>query len=515
MARNYIIGIDLGTTSAKCVIYDNEGNVAAEASKEMEIAYPGAGMAEQNAEDFYTYSCGLIRKCLSDSGIDKAAVAAVGIDSQMGGILPIDRNYSPATYYDTPLDSRSGEENTWMHAEYGDLIIEKNGSMSTFGNKILYWKKQPEWNTIHKFIQPSGYVAGKLAGLSADEAFMDETFICFSGFADLGSCTWSEELCAAMNVDMEKLPRIVKATDIIGEISKQGSEDTGLPKSIPVAAGCGDQIAGFTGAGILESGQMIDVSGTACILGLKTDRYKYDSKQKTLACAKAAIGSGYYLLSVVLGGRTHNWYIDQFCNADKIEAEKQGISVYEFLDEKARSLPPGSDGLVSINYLQGRFFPPEPSVRGLFIGHSWAHTRYHFYRSILESIAYDHYLTKEIMLGLVPETDVRSVTAIGSGANSRFWMQIKADVMTQRYQSLLRSDFATLGAALTAGRAVGLFTDICGITEKFCKPKEIVEPGEGSFEEYRKYIEIYRSLFPALRETYRSLSVNEDGEKNT
>ncbi|TFG60505.1 MAG: xylulose kinase, partial [Spirochaetales bacterium] len=283
MAQRYLIGIDLGTTSAKCVIYDVEGNVAAEASRDMVITYPGSGEAEQNAEDFYTVTCELIKKCLMESIIDRNDIAAVGIDSQMGGILAIDKDYNPAIRYDTPLDSRSGGENTWMHEQFGDLIIERNGSMSTFGNKILYWKKRDEWKNIHKFIQPSAFVAGRLAGLSGGEAYMDETFICFSGFADLKNSCWSAELCKAMDVDPDKLPRIIKSTDIIGEVCRKASADTGLPAGIPIAAGCGDQIAGFTGAGILEPGRMVDVSGTACILGLSAGSYTFDLENRTLA----------------------------------------------------------------------------------------------------------------------------------------------------------------------------------------------------------------------------------------
>lgn len=506
MARRYLIGIDLGTTSAKCVIYDDEGNVAAEASRDMVITYPSSGEAEQNAEDFYTVTCGLIKKCLAESNINGNDIAAVGIDSQMGGILAIDKNYNPATRYDTPLDSRSGGENTWMHERFGDLIIEKNGSISTFGNKILYWKKRDEWKNIHKFIQPSAFVAGRFAGLSADEAYMDETFICFSGFADLKNSCWNSELCEAMDVDRSKLPRIVKSTDIIGEVCRKASADSGLPLGLPIAAGCGDQIAGFTGAGILEPGRMIDVSGTACILGLSTDNYTYDLQNRTLACMKSAIGNTFYLISVVLGGRTHNWFIDQFCAEDTAAAAASNQSVYQYLDAKAAAIPAGSEGLVSINYLQGRFFPPEPSVRGLLIGHTWGHTRHHFYRAILESIAYDHYLTKEIMKSLVPDSDFTTVTAIGSGANSELWMRIKADVLGQTYMSLSRSDLSTLGAAIVAGYGAGVFTDIESITRRFGKSGKLIRPRRGEFEKYAPLIEVYKNLFPCVKDSYQKIS---------
>jgi len=439
MGLKYLIGIDLGTTLAKCAIYDEKGEVVAKADKEIKVNYPKAGEAEQDPREFYTISCELIRKCLKRSQIYPKNIMGISIDSQMGGIMAIDRSFNPVIYYDTPLDSRSAAENEYMHKNFGNLILEKNGSFSTYGNKILYWKKRKEWKDIYKFIQPSAYVAGKLAGLSSSNAFIDESFLCFSGLSDLKKSEWSNELCNKLQVDVDKLPKIAKSTDIIGETTSVSSTDTGLPKGIPICAGCGDQAAGFIGAGIFEPGSMIDVSGTACILGVCIDEYRYDFKNKTLACMKSAIGERYYLMSIVLGGRTHKWFVDEFFGNEKKEREKIENNIYEFLDNMAKELPPGSDGLIAIDYLQGRFFPPDPNIRGLFIGHTWAHKRTHFYRAILESVAYDHYLAKDIIKSLVPKLNLTKVTAIGSGAKSRFWMQMKSDILQIPYQNLYRS----------------------------------------------------------------------------
>jgi xylulokinase len=502
----HLIGIDLGTTAAKCAIYREDGTCVADAQEDMKIRYPRSGEAEQDAEDFYTVACRLIRGCLANSRVDTALIAGIGIDSQMGGIMSIDRSFRPVTYYDTPLDSRSAEENRWMHERHGELILAKNGSFSTFGNKILYWKKRGEWKDIHRFIQPSAFVAGRLAGLSADQAYMDETFICFSGLSDLEKSAWSPELCAALGVGPEKLPRIVKSTHIIGETTAKSAADSGLPAGIPIAAGCGDQTAGFVGAGILGVGQIVDVSGTACILGACVDSYRFDAKHRTLACVKSAVGGSYYLITVVLGGRTHNWFIEEFFPEEAEAVRKGGGDIYAHLDAKARAVPPGSDGLVSINYLQGRFFPPDPSVRGLFIGHTWAHTRMHFYRSILESIAYDHFLSREIIRELVPGTSLGSVTAIGSGARSELWMQIKADVLQAAYQSLHRSDLSTLGAAMLAGLAVGLFSGAEEVTRRFVSVKKRVEPVPGEDAKYMRYVRVYEGLFRSLADTYRRLA---------
>ncbi len=504
--QQYLVGIDLGTTMAKCVIYDAEGGPLAEAQEQMRIRYPRAGEAEQEAMDFYTVSCALIRRCLQGAAVDPKRIAAVGIDSQMGGIMSVDARFDPVTYYDTPLDSRNAAENRQMHEKFGERILELNGSLSTFGNKILYWKKRQEWPRIARFLQPSAFLAGRLAGFSGADAYMDQTFLCFSGLADLARSCWSEELCRKMEVDPDKLPRIVRSTEVVGEVGRAGAADSGLAPGTPIVAGCGDQAAGFVGAGILAEGQMVDSSGTACILGARVNEYRFDARHRTLACLRSAVGDGYYLISVVLGGRTHNWFIEQFCGEEAAEAARRGISVYQYLDGLAEKIPAGSDGLVSINYLQGRFFPPEPAVRGLFVGHSWAHSRAHFYRAILESIAYDHYLTREIIRELLPGLELGAVTAIGSGARSALWMQIKADVLQAPYRSLQRSDLATLGAAVVAGAGVGLFPDARAAAERFARPGRTLQPTPGGERPYRGNIEAYRALFGALAPIYRRLA---------
>jgi xylulokinase len=417
-----------------------------------------------------------------------------------------------------------------MHGKHGDLILEKSGSFSTYGHKILYWKKRNEWDDIHAFVHPSAFVAGRLAGLRGDEAYMDETFICFSGLSDLRKSSWSEEVCGALGLGMEKLPRIVKPTEIVGELTAEAAGDTGLPRGVPVIAGCGDQAAGFAGAGILSPGRMVDVSGTACIFGANTARFTCDVRRRTVVCMRSAWGDTYCLMSVVLGGMTHKWLVETFFpdmrepadarNAtegkrttrgdDTLDgpgsAGKQLPDAYSRLDREAAKLPPGSDGLVSINYLQGRFFPPDPAVRGLFVGHSLAHRRVHFYRAVLESIAYDHAIAKEIIRGLLPELVMGRVTAIGSGARSGLWMRIKADVLQLPYDSLHRSDLSTLGSALLAGNGVGAFPDVEAAAKRFVARRESVEPVPGEDEKYRRYVEIYRDLFTALEGVYAKLA---------
>jgi len=201
-------------------------------------------------------------------------------------MIGIDRKYEPVTYYDTCLDTRGAEESDYVLRNFGDLVLEKNGSCSVWGHKLLYWKKRNEWEMIHKFIMPAAYVAGKLAGLSGDEAYIDPSFLCFSALSDLRKSEWCEELIRRLGVDERKLPKIRKSTEIIGETTRKVSEETDLPTGIPVCAGCGDVTAGYVGAGILKPGDMVDISGTANILAVNSTDFGFN---EYVACMKSPI----------------------------------------------------------------------------------------------------------------------------------------------------------------------------------------------------------------------------------
>lgn len=503
MSPQYIIAIDLGTTGEKCVIYDLQGNSVAEEYREIETIYPGPGAAEIRSDDFFKLTFVNIRECLAKSSINPKEIAVISIDSLMGGVIGIDRNFNAVTYYDTAMDSRAAEESSYLVKNFGDIVLEHNGAYSIWGHKILYWKKRNEWKDIYKFVHPAAFVGAKLTGLSGDDAFIDQSFLSFSALSDLQKSQWSEELCRTLEVDTDKLPRIIKSTDIIGETTAGVKDLTGLPEGIPVCAGCGDVVAGYVGSGVLDSGEVADISGTANILAVNLDDFVV---HKHFANMKSPINDSYYLLvSHVLGGRTLKWFTDEFYAELREKIEKNGSSVYEYLDKEAEKVTPGSHGLVSIDDLQGRFFPPDMKMRGLFIGHTWSHKKIYFYRSILEAIAYDYFLGIDILKKLVPDLELEEINAIGSGANSSIWLQIKADVLQIPFKTNYRSDLSTLGAAVIGAHSVGLINDIKDFLDGVLKTRSVVEPRKEEFEKYKKYIDVYIDAVSNLNSYYAKL----------
>jgi xylulokinase len=465
MARTYLIGVDLGTSATKAAVYDTDGRLVAEASAEVPLYYPKPGVVEQENDDFYNTAAQTVRRCLESSGIEPRQVAAIAFDSQMAGIGSIDEHFRPAARFDSWLDMRCKPYIEYLDAHFGEKITRLTGCPPTcdHGSKILWWKEEApaDYRRIAKFVTPAGYVAGRMAGLRSDQAFMDYTFIHFSGYSDAEKGAWSEELCSDVGIDMSKLPEIVEPWRVIGTVTAQAARDFGLSAGTAIAAGAGDTAAGALGAGIVRAGMLFDTAGTASVLAGCTDRYAADVKNRALLTMRSVIPGLWNPLAYIAGGGLAlRWFRDQFYQTQFDEAQPVGENLYDLMGESAANIPPGAEGLYFSPHLGGRICPSDPDMRGAWIGFSWGHTRAHFYRAVLESVAFEYAYYLDILRGLIPNLELVEARVVGGGARSRLWNQIKADVLGVPYQTLHRAEFGTWGSAMIAGKAVGIFSDL-------------------------------------------------------
>lgn len=407
-------------------------------------------------------------------------MAALAIDGQMAGVCTVDEEWGTLTVYDSWLDTRCASYMDTMK-EHEQLVIAKTGGPVSFahGPKILWWQRErPDvFERIAKFVQPAGYVTGRLAGLRGEEAYIDYTYLHFSGFSETAEHVWSDELCRLFGVPMTKLPRIVRPWDIVGRLKREAAEESGLVEGTPIAAGLGDQSAGALGAGIVEAGMLYDVAGTASVLALCVDRFTPDVEHRTLFAMPSAVEGLWYPLAYINGGGLNlRWFRDEISPEEKEAIEKTGDDFYERYDSRAASVKAGSEGLLFLPHLAGRVCPNDPTIRGLWAGFTWAHTKAHFYRSLLEGVAYEYGYYLKIVRGLAPDVEFTEVRVLGGGSKSRLWNQIKADVLGLPYVRLSREEFAVLGSAIVAGHAVGLFPDIKSTAQAFIQPRGRIEP---------------------------------------
>ena len=511
MSQTCLIGVDLGTSVVKTSLFDSEGHVLADATRATRLSQPMPGRAEQQGDDFYAAALATLQEVVEKAAVTPASVAAITFDGQMAGAIGIDRDWNALTpWYPSALDNRYVPYIADMEARAGDRLVALNGSLPFMAPRMLWWLDQyPDlYRRIHKVLMLANYVAGRLANLPADDAFIDPSYLTWIGVSDTARRSWSEELADVCGIPLAKLPRIVPSTTVIGYLSAEAAAACGLVQGIPLVAGAGDQVAGCLGAGLVRAGQLVDVAGTFPVLATCLDAYFSDTRHAMLQPLAGPLGEDHWypMMYISGGGLTHRWYRDQFAVDELRQAEAAGVSAYQLLDAQAAKVPPGAEGLLFIPHLVGRTCPNDPDVRGAWIGFTWTHQRPHFYRAILESIAYDYAQALDVVREYIPDAQFNEVRVIGGGASSDLWNQIKADVMGVPYVRLQREDIAALGCAIMGGHAVGIYPDMAATASQFARTTSRTEPRPAYHRHYQDYVAVYRQAFDQLGGLYKNLT---------
>jgi len=507
----YFIGIDLGTNGIKAGIVDEQGEVISSSYLETSLISSAPGRMEQDPQDFYSGTLKIIKDILQKSKISPKEVTAIGLDGQMGGVIGIDRNFDSITGLDMGMDIRSEKYNDYIHKKYKNKLRKITCGSPRNTPKIMWWKREyPEvYNKIIKFITLTGYVGGKLAGLKSYQAYIDYTMLSFFGMEDILKLDWSDELCQLYDLEIEKLPTVVPPWKVVGRLNKAASKTCGLMQGTPIVAGAGDQPAGLLGAGLLEPGVMLDVSGSSVLLFLVVDRFVPDIENGAVMYIPSIIKGIYYAFIYINGGGIClRWFRDQFLPDEKTAKRSKQKSKYDLIEEKAKLIYPGSKGLMFIPYFGGRQCPYNRSLKGAWIGLSWGHKREHMYRAILESIAYEYCIGLSHLKRLFPDYETDKIFVTGGGSSSRLWNQIKADVLGKSYLKIESFQFALRGSGLLAGYGVGAVKDLKKAALKVDIGKNVkeFEPAKANKKLYESYSNIYKDIFTnTLEKTYNQL----------
>jgi xylulokinase len=392
-------------------------------------------------------------------------------------------------------------------SEHADRVMELSGCPPTYshGPKILWWRSErPEdYRRIARFVVPGAYVAGRLCGLRIDEAFIDRTYIHFSNLSDTAHSRWASELLDAFNVDRRLLPRIVDPLDIIGEVTQEGEEATGIPVGVPVAAGAGDQTAAALGAGVVTPGQAFDSAGTASAFAICVDSFAPDVEGKAVLASHSVLPGVFISLAFINGGGLAlRWFRDEVMT--NLSGEKDA---YEQLNELAADVEPGAGGLLWIPHIQGEVLPPRPYVRGGWVGMTSGHTRAHMFRAILEGIALQYGEWSQTVSESFGGEGLREARVLGGGARSRLWNSIKADVVGATWTPMLRQECGVLGDALIAAGATGHIKDLAAAVNGWQETGKGISPDPVRHARYQQLLLIYRQLVEQMQPVFKQLEV--------
>jgi xylulokinase len=492
------VGCDLGTMGTKAAVVDEGGEILGDHFEEVPLRSPAPGHVEQDLREIEESAHRAIRAALERSR-RAADVAGVAFSGQMSGIGSIDERFEPAAEFDSWLDTRCEPQIVRMQ-EAADLVTRLSGCPPTYshGPKILWWRDErpDDFARTARFVVPGAYVAGRLSGLRADDAFVDRTYVHFSNLADTAGARWSPELLDAFDLDDSKLPRIVGPLDVVGEVTPDGAAATGLPGGTPIAAGAGDQAAASLGAAVVDPGQAFDSAGTASVFAMCVDSFAPDLESKTLLASHSVIEGTFIALAFINGGGLAlRWFRDEL--APELAGD---ANAYATLDSWAEAVEVGAGGLLWYPHVQGGVLPPNPHARGAWVGATSGHTRGHLFRAILEGIAFEYARWAELAPGELEEARV-----LGGGARSELWNRIKADVLGIEWVPTVRQECGVLGDALIAAAATGHVSDPAATAREWQETAEPVRPDPKRRRAYERVAAAYRELGAQLQPVFERI----------
>lgn len=484
-----LLGVDVGTASTKGVLARPDGEVVATAERPHELSLPQPGWAEHDAEkvwwdDFVSVCRELLEG--ADDGI--AAVCTSGIGACL---LPADGNGNPlrpAILYG--IDSRAEAEVEELNDRYGrEALLSRCGSVCTtqaVGPKLLWLQRnEPEvWEKTRKFFMANSFISWRLTG----EYVLDHHSASqCDPLYDLQEFCWIRDRAEEVAPGLP-LPRLLWPAEVVGEVTPEASEATGIPAGTPVAAGTIDAWSEGASVGVQNPGDLMLMYGTTMfIIEVLEEALHHPGLWGTTGILP---GTHDLAAGMATSGALTGW----------LQKISGGVS-YEDLTEEAAAVPPGSDALVVLPYFAGERTPLfDPKARGIISGLTIGHGRGHLYRAMLEATAYGvrHIFESMREAGAGGER----LVAVGGGTKGGLWTQIISDV-TGRPQDLPEQAIgAAYGDALLAARAVGL----AGPDTDWSRIVDTVEPDEANREIYDELYGVYRELYPATREQMHHLA---------
>ncbi len=506
MQGDFFIGVDIGTQGTRAAVYDLAGTLVAEAAEASILLHPAPGATEEDPERQYASVCRTIRSCIDRAALSPGSIAAVAIDGQMAGVIGTGADGIAVTPYDSWLDTRCASQVALMEKVLGDAILEKTGNVPSFnhGPKILWWKAERPavWGRIAAFVQPGGYAAMRLCGLEGSDAFIDDTYLHFSGFADNAARSWDQSLASECAVPMGKLPRILAPGDRAGGVCASAAEASGLREGTPVAAGLGDTAASFLACGAVEAGVCVDVAGTASVFAATVRNFRPDMASRILGCGRSAVAGLWHPYAYINGGGLNlNWFAHVLATGAGTVlgsgAPGLGTELEERLDALGRqieALLPSPEDPYFVPHMEGRVMPNDSGMRGIWAGLTRNHEASALYRSILEAVALEYAIYRDAVLVLNPGEGLTELRSTGGGARDSAWNSIKADLLGMPVIAVGRSGGAPMGAALVAAASVGAVPDLAKAAKSWVKAGRRFEPRKELAGIYGPRIARYRRL---------------------
>jgi xylulokinase len=506
----YLMGLDVGSSACKAAIFSFSGEPVSLAKREYPMYHPEPAWSELNPDEVWSNLVACIKESLQTAQIDSENVVSLSVSSQGEAMIPLDQSGKwlyPAIH---AFDNRTLPQSKWWEQHFGALPIFRITGMPIHPmytvNKIMWLREnRPDvWLKTKKFLCFEDYVIYRLSGEVATDYSIASRTMMFN----VTRKRWSEEILDAADISTDLLPDAYPSGTKVGEVCSGSAEETGLPKGMAVVTGGHDQPCGALGVGVVKPGSVMDATGTVeCLLAATEKPLLNEGMLASNHPCYCHVKEGMYVTLALCptAGLLFRWIRDEFCEKEMEESRKTGKSAYDIMTEEAALSPVGASSVYVLPYFMGSGTPTvNPDARGVILGLHISHNKKDIIRAALEGITYD--LRQNIELLESHGVDVTTLRAIGGGAESKFWLQLKADITGKKVVVPRVTEAAVLGASLLAGVGVGVYRNLDQAVEKVYREREVYMPNERNYSRYNELFEIYKLIFPTIFPIFERMS---------
>ncbi len=503
----YLLGVDIGTSGTKTVLFDELGNAIADDLQEYPLYQPQNGWAEQEPDDWWKATYSSIKNVMDKSGVSSGEVKGVGLSGQMHGLVLLDRENRVLRRSIIWCDQRSGEECEQITGLVGAkrlVEITANPALTGFTASKAMWVKnhEPEiFDKVCRILLPKDYVRYRLTGEFATEV-SDASGM---QFLDVPNRCWSDEVLGKLGLGRSMLGKVYESQEITGTIHREAADLTGLRAGTPVVGGGGDQAAGAVGNGIVKPGVISSTIGTSGVVFAHSDKVSIDPLGRVHTFCHA-VPNTWHIMGVTQGaGLSLQWFRNNFCKEEISTAALMEVDPYYLMDKAAEKVEAGSNGLLYLPYLMGERTPHlDPDCRGVIFGLSAKHTKREVVRAILEGVVYSLKDCLNIIMEL--GVDVNEVRASGGGGKSPLWRQMQADILNTEICTINAREGPAFGVAILAGVGSGVYRSVPEACEAIIKVKTRQQANQTITEKYNQYYRLYKNLYKSLRQDFKNLA---------
>lgn len=501
------LGVDIGTSGTKTLAMRENGEILGSATAEYPLSNPKPGWSEQSPADWWQAVVDSVKKVLRSAKLKPADIGGIGLSGQMHGSVFLDKKHQvirPALLWN---DQRTVAECAQIESLAGgraELIrMVANPALTGFTAPKILWLRNHEKRNFERTVQvllPKDYVRFCLTGEFATEVSDASGTL----LLDVVNRCWSTELLQKLDLSGSLLPRVYESEDVTGVLTESAAKQLGLRAGIPVVGGGGDQAASAIGNGIVGRGVVSATMGTSGVVFAHSDEVQVDPEGRLHTFCHAVRGKWHVMGCVLSAGGSLQWYRNQLCQAEVLQAKKQKIDPYELITSAAAEAPAGSEGLFFLPYLTGERTPhADPHARGSWIGLSLRHGKNHLARSVMEGATYAMRDSLEIAKGM--NIPVQEIRLSGGGARSPFWRQMQADIYGQQVVTINASEGPAYGVALLAAAGTGAYKSV----EEACRATITVvtrtKPKAAALKTYNAAFPVYQQLYRSLKADFAAI----------